>query len=764
MTNIYKIIVILFSLSSYYTQSLKGQIITINGKIHDKNSPIPNATIVFNDSISLLSDIYGNFKIETQNIKFFSLSIYAVGYNNSHIQFSLKNPVDTNIYINLLPIFNTLKTVTISEQNSNFIIPNKTILTEVYPILFFNSNPSPSLFDNLQQINGIRPQINCNICNTGDIHINGLEGPYSLILIDGMPIIGGLSTVYGFHGIPKSIIQSIEVVKGPSSTLYGSEAVGGVINIVTLNPLYLPKLSIDASLNSWTEFNFDISSSFKVSKKWNSLISANYFNYSLPIDHNKDGFTDLTLQNRGSLFNKWNMKRKNNRLFQIALRYIYEDRWGGEMNWNRNFRGGDSIYGESIFTHRWEILSQYDLPTKENLSIQLSYNGHFQNSAYGTQLFIANQQSNFIQFSWNKKIKKWSLNAGATLRTSYYDDNTAITIHSDSTNAPHFTFLPGIYTQNEVVIKKQHSILAGIRFDWNNTHGPIFSPRLNYKWQSKNENSILRIGIGNGFRVTQVFTEDHMALTGSRKVVFEEKLKPEKSWNVLGNYLQKFYSDKGWRIQFDISLFYTYFSNKIIANYDIDPQLVVYKNLDGYAISRGAQSNIDFKHQSGLSFLIGATYMDVWSYEDNSKTRPLFTENFSGTWSIKYLIPKINIEIDYTGNVYSPMRLPIQHEDDPRKPFSPWFSIQNIQIRKSFKGNIELFGGVKNLLNFTPNKGNPFLIARNKDPFDKDLTYTPNGDIMKTPDNPYGLSFDPTYSYAPNQGIRGYIGIRFKLN
>lgn len=81
---------------------------------------------------------------------------------------------------------NTLKIVTISSQNTNFQISNKTILTEIYPVQFFNSNPSPSLFENLQQINGLRPQINCNICNTGDIHINGLEGPYSLILIDGI--------------------------------------------------------------------------------------------------------------------------------------------------------------------------------------------------------------------------------------------------------------------------------------------------------------------------------------------------------------------------------------------------------------------------------------------------------------------------------------------------------------------------------------------------------------------------------------------------
>jgi outer membrane receptor for ferrienterochelin and colicins len=55
------------------------------------------------------------------------------------------------------------------------------------------------------------PQLNCNVCNTGDIHINGLEGPYTLVLIDGMPIVSGLSTVYGLSGIPNSLLERIEI-------------------------------------------------------------------------------------------------------------------------------------------------------------------------------------------------------------------------------------------------------------------------------------------------------------------------------------------------------------------------------------------------------------------------------------------------------------------------------------------------------------------------------------------------------------------------
>src|SRR5690606_28010350 len=84
---------------------------------------------------------------------------------------------------------------------------------EVYTQSFFKSNPTPSIFDALQHINGVRPQLNCNICNTGDIHINGLEGPYTMVLIDGMPLVSGLSTVYGLSGIPQALIDRVEIVK-----------------------------------------------------------------------------------------------------------------------------------------------------------------------------------------------------------------------------------------------------------------------------------------------------------------------------------------------------------------------------------------------------------------------------------------------------------------------------------------------------------------------------------------------------------------------
>jgi outer membrane receptor for ferrienterochelin and colicins len=124
------------------------------------------------------------------------------------------------------------------------------VAVEIYSQKFFQKNPTPNIFEAIAMVNGVKPQLNCSVCNTGDIHINGLEGPYTMILIDGMPIVSSLSTVYGLSGIPNSLIDRIEVVKGPASSLYGSEAMGGVINIITKNALTAPKLTCQQNLIS----------------------------------------------------------------------------------------------------------------------------------------------------------------------------------------------------------------------------------------------------------------------------------------------------------------------------------------------------------------------------------------------------------------------------------------------------------------------------------------------------------------------------------
>src|SRR5690606_41050802 len=118
------------------------------------------------------------------------------------------------------------------------------------------------------------------------------------------------------------------------------------------------------------------------------------------------------------------------------------------------------------------------------------------------------------------------------------------------------------------------------------------------------------------YRVANVFTEDHAALTGARDVVFIGDLKPETSWNTNVNYVKKFYADNGAIFGIDATAFYTYFTNKIIPDYDTDINKIIYSNLDVHAVSQGISLNLDWAHPSGFKAMVGGTVMDVHSEEE----------------------------------------------------------------------------------------------------------------------------------------------------
>ncbi|TAG05866.1 MAG: TonB-dependent receptor [Cytophagia bacterium] len=736
---------------------------SLSGTIYLDNNPVQDVNISLkNTDFKTVSDSLGYFIFNNIPIgKYIVLIEYYELKNKIEQKITLKNNEKSVFDFDLTPFQTTLDEVVISGTLKEISKLDSPVPIEIYSEKFFKANPTPSLFESLQNINGVRPQLNCNVCNTGDIHINGLEGPYTMVLIDGMPIVSGLSTVYGLTGIPQSMIQRVEVIKGAASTLYGSEALGGVINVITKKPKNVPLISADVFSSNWLDVNADVGFKFDVSKKTQTLLGINYFNYQNRIDNNGDNFTDVTLQNRISIFNKWNFERKHNRQFSIAARYMNEDRFGGDMRWNKSFRGTDSIYGESIYTKRWELIGMYRLPTQENINLQISANNHLQDSFYGTTSYNAQQSILFGQLTWNKSIGKYhDFLLGMAYRYTYYDDNTPATANIDGNNTPSIQQLKGVFLQDDIKINSQHRILLGLRYDYNNIHGNIFTPRFNYKFNTKNNQNIIRLSVGNGFRVANVFTEDHAALTGARQVVFQSELKPETSWNVNMNIVKKIITKNNTLIGFDFTAFYTHFNNKIIPDYLRDANKIIYNNLNGFSVSQGMSLNMDIDFDNGLKILAGATFMDV-SFTDNGiKQRQLLTEKFSGVWIVGYSFDKIKLSIDYTGNIYGSMLLPLLGGLDDRPAQSPIWSLQNIQLTKKLRKGIEIYGGIKNILNYTPPANS---IARSFDPFDKQVQFDANGQAIPTPNNPRALTFDPSYVFAPNQGIRGFLGIRWNF-
>jgi outer membrane receptor for ferrienterochelin and colicins len=739
-----------------------GQPQSIIGSVMSAGEPVSFASIgLQGTAIGTTTGADGSFEIRNVSPEKYLLVVSSVGFVTQTKKVIVVGDTAARVSIDLKAAVSALDEVVITATMKEVSRMESPVPVEVYSDLFFKSNPAPSVFESLQNVNGVRPQLNCNVCNTGDIHINGLEGPYTMVLLDGMPIVSGLSTVYGLTGIPQSLVQRIEIVKGPASTLYGSEAVGGLINIITKMPESAPLVAVDIFTTDWQEINTDLAVKAKLGENADALFGINYFNYQNPIDRNGDGFTDLTLQNRISFFNKISFHRRDNKLASIAARYVYEDRWGGQMHWTKKDRGGREVYGESIYTNRWELFGTYQLPISENFQFQFSTNGHNQNSVYGSTIYIADQYIGFGQLTWNKPMNKHDILLGLTYRYTFYDDNTPATSNPITTNnQPSQIHLPGAFVQDEISLSANQKLLLGLRYDHNSLHGNILTPRVNYKWSTHDKMTALRVSIGNGYRVANVFTEDHASLTGARQVVFKDALLPETSWNANINVVKKTYTLKDLYIGLDASAFYTYFTNRILPDYESDPNLITYSNLDGFSVSKGISVNTDFSWVNGLKLLAGITVMDVSVTENNITRKQLLTESFQGVWSLGYTFNTAKLTIDYTGNLYGPMRLPLLGLLDDREAFSPWWSIQNIQITKKLPKGFEVYGGLKNLLNFKPPSNS---IARAFDPFDKEVTFDSSGKVIATANNPNALTFDPTYVYASNQGIKMFLGLRYLI-
>ncbi|MDG2331039.1 MAG: TonB-dependent receptor plug domain-containing protein [Flavobacteriales bacterium] len=681
-----------------------------------------------------------------------NLELSAFGYYSKQVHFSTSQSSVTFTLTSIKELDEVVISGTLSEISKS---KSPVAITVLRPS-FFKKNPSPNIYGIIDQVNGIRTQMNCNVCNTGDIHINGMEGAYTMITIDGMPIVGGLSTVYGLQGIPSSLIERIEVIKGPASTLYGSEAVGGLINVITRNPNTSKKFDLDISLSTYLENNIDIGTSAQFGRI-STLLGVNYFKYDNPTDFNGDNFTDVTLQNRISVFNKWNIKRSKNRIANVAFRYVYEDRWGGEMQWTKAHRGGDEIYGESIWTSRYEFIGNYQLPFKERIILQSSVSSHEQNSVYGDMKFDATQKIIFNQLNWSKQLGKNNLSAGIAYRHTFYDDNTIATselLDNVMFNNPSVIGLPGAFFQNLTLFSDRSQLLTGMRVDYHPIHGNVLSPRLNYK-NSPNDKIDMRFALGNGFRVVNLFAEEHAALTGAREVIIKEALKPETCYNTSFNVTRRIFTRFG-MLTLDGHLFYTYFTNKINPNYGEDDDKIIYENLNGYAIYRGLNVDARYKFEFPLTINLGFSLLDAFQMnklnEDAySREYPMLTERVSGTAAISYQFRKLKMTLDYTSVSYGKMRLPTL-ENDFRPDHSQPFAIHNLKLTKAINQKFDLYLGVKNIFNFRPPANS---IMRPFDPFDREVDDAIN--------NPFGYTFDPSYVYAPNQGTRGYFGLTFHL-
>ena len=248
-----------------YTYS---QVINIKGSVYTESEGLSYASVSILDSdLGVIADEYGKFNLKVDLSVHKTLFVSFLGHipKKIYLENSLLNL--NNLKIILEEDINGLNEVIVTGSLNEEYVTESPVKVNVVTSKKINSFlPSAGLDITkiVQLVNGAQEVIDCGVCYTNSISINGLEGPYTSVLLDGIPMYGNLASVYGLNGIPNMIIDRLEIIKGPSSTLYGSEAVAGVINIITKNPKDQPFLSLDVQGTSLKEsfVNLALTSSF----------------------------------------------------------------------------------------------------------------------------------------------------------------------------------------------------------------------------------------------------------------------------------------------------------------------------------------------------------------------------------------------------------------------------------------------------------------------------------------------------------------------
>lgn len=742
---------LLLLLASFHLQAQNG----IKGTVMAYEEVFPGATVQLTGTeYGTITDANGEFKFSNIPIGSYTLEIRSVGFKV--IKKSIKIPFNGNIEVSLEESTLTMDEVVVTGTMQPTFVSQSPVKVEVVTSKHLNTYipaASTSVVEGISLVNGVQEVVACGVCYTNSISINGLPGPYTAILMDGSPIYGNLASVYGLNGIPSMIIDRFEVIKGPSSTLYGSEAVAGVINIITKDPAQQPVFSADVMGTSHLESFGNFSFAPKIGKS-SGFIGLNYAYINDFDDRNDDGFGDNINLDRVSLFSKWDVFRPSGKKFTISGKYYYEDRRNGveEFLENRNYRelrGNDQIYGESIYTNRFELFGTYELDFSENIRVDYSLSIHDQDSYYGSDYYKASQNIAFTNFIWNKNLSQHSLTTGITSRYQSYDDNTVAT-ENNGENKPDNQYTPGIFVQDEWKISKRFTALGGVRLDHYEDHGLIPAPRLNVKYKPS-EWTTLRSNFGTGFRIVNLFTEDHAFVTGQREVIIEEELRPEESYNFSLN-LNNIYTIGQSQGMLDIDVFYTHFTNKITPDYENEGQ-IRYANTDGYAVSKGIGFNLQQELSFPLAFNVGFNVQDVSENEDGEKRSIEFAPQWTGVLTANYNLKQWKMTIGYTARVTGPMALPEVFDLDqngdplpnPRPTTSESFAIHNLQIAKNFSKGWSVYGGLQNIFDYVQ-PWSPLTGAND-----------PNSNTG------FSDSFDTAYAYSPIHGREVYLGVSWNL-
>lgn len=738
-------VLLLLLTGTLQAQSIKGKLFGANS---DGKEILPGGTVQWiNQASAVVVNENGVFELGTEGVSDKRIIASCTGYITDTVTWNGGNYVSITLKRNAA----TLREVTVTNRSGAVVSNTSVIKTEIINRHELSKAACCDLAGCFGTQASVQPQTTNVVTNSQELRILGLSGVYNQVLIDGLPMIQGLTYTYGISTYPGTVVDNIYVAKGTTSVLQGFESISGQINLESRSPEKTEKLHLNAYINSFGEkhFNANMATAVGENKKWHTMLALHSVQPSARVDRNKDGFLDLPLLTRYMAYNKW--KYGNDKEpgwnFQAGLRFVNEQRIGGQKNYSDAAdKGSGQVYGQFVSFHQPEVYTKtgYRFSATQSLSLQVAGSHHQQHSWFGTLSYRGRQQLGYVNLQHEAGWKKYILKYGISYRYQELEEDIAFAKPEPSKTyaGKYLTSLkvPGFFAENTFRLADDKVVLiAGARMDKHQTEGWYFTPRSMIKW-TITSGQTFRASAGTGWRQVNLFSEQPVILTSSRNIIFPEKLKPEEAFNWGLSHTWRF--DRGTVSGIISADFYqTIFRQQFFPDYDVDPSSIIIKNVQGASRSNGVQVDAAFTFFKQIELRAAYNYLDVYRKEKNEKMVLPFNPRNRAMSAISFKTMDNKWQADLNVHWFDKMKLPetsANPEPYRRPSWSSSYTTVNVQGTYRLK-TLEFYAGCENIGNY-----------RQPDP-------------IISADNPFGAYFDLSSVWGPTRGRELYLGVRYSI-
>ncbi|MBQ8521167.1 MAG: TonB-dependent receptor [Bacteroides sp.] len=522
---------------------------TITGHVIEKGTEtnLPYATILIVETgEGTVSDENGEFLFKKVPEGTYTLRAQLLGYATQEKKITVSKDFAVDVHFVMVEEGLNMDEVVVSANRNEVSRKLAPVVVNVMGAKLFESVNSTDLAKALNFQSGLRVENSCQNCAFPQVRINGLEGPYSQILINSRPIISALSGVYGLEQIPVNMIDRVEVVRGGGSALFGANAVGGTINIITKDPVnnsfQVSTTMSNVDGETWEQYMGANASLVSKDNTYGIAVYQSYRNRN-PHDLDGDGFSEVGKLN----MNTFGLRTyyRPSQFSRLSLEYhtTNEFRRGGNKFDMEPFESDITEQTKHIINSGGLTFDQFWKEYKHKLSFFASAQHVDRNSYYGAQqnpdAYGKTKDLTFVGGGMYTGNFDKVLFAPATFTAGleYQHNNMHDIMVGYHRDLKQEVNIASAFVQNEWKMK-QFTLLAGFRLDNHNLiEDAIFSPRVNllYKPSDKFQG---RLTWSTGFRAPQAYDEDlHITAVGGEGVLISlaDGLKPEKSNSFSGS-------------------------------------------------------------------------------------------------------------------------------------------------------------------------------------------------------------------------------------